>query len=94
MKNFMILHQGFEMPTAEDMAAWNSWFESIADKQVARGGLRGGRELTNSGATDLPFGQDSLTGYTIITAEDLDEAATIAGECPIVSSTQVYAINQ
>lgn len=49
MKNFLILHYGFEKPTSEDMAAWNQWFESIADIQVDRGGLRDGRENTQSG---------------------------------------------
>ncbi len=27
MKNFLILHYGFEMPTPEEMDAWNKWFE-------------------------------------------------------------------
>ena len=33
----MLLHYGFETPTPEIMAAWGSWFESIADAQVAQG---------------------------------------------------------
>ncbi len=94
MKNFLILHYGFEKPTPEDMAGWNKWFESVADKQVDRGGLPGGREITSTGTKELPFGKDSLTGYTIIEAADLDEAEKIAGECPIVASTLVYEIRK
>jgi len=30
VKNFMILHIGFEKPTPEEMAAWGKGFESIA----------------------------------------------------------------
>jgi hypothetical protein len=37
MKKFMYLHFGFEKPTPEIMMAWQAWFESIADKQVAQG---------------------------------------------------------
>ena len=92
MKNFLLLHCGFEKPTPEEMGAWNQWFESIADRQVDRGGFRGGREITNTGTTELPFGKDSITGYTIINAEDFDEAEKIAKECPIVASTRVYEI--
>ena len=76
------------------MGEWNAWFDSIADRQVERAHLPGGREITHSGSEDLPFGKDSLTGYTVIRAEDLDEAARIAGECPIVASTRVYEIRQ
>ena len=34
VKKYMILHYGFEKPTPEIMAAWNKWFESIADRMV------------------------------------------------------------
>lgn len=76
------------------MDAWKQWFESIADKQVDRGGLRDGREISHSGTKNLPFGKDSITGYTIIKAENLDEAEEIAQECPIVASTRVYEIRK
>ena len=92
MKKFMIMHFGFEQPTPEDMATWNNWFELVADRQVERGAFRGGKEITSSATTDLPFGKDSITGYTIIQAEDLDEAEKIAAQCPIVASTRVYEI--
>jgi hypothetical protein len=92
VKNFLILHYGFEKPTAEDMAAWNQWFESIADKQVERGHLPSGREISHGGTKELPFAKDSITGYTVIRAENLDGAAKIAQGCPIVASTRVYEI--
>lgn len=94
MKNYLLLHYGFEKPTSEDMGEWNKWFEAIADKQVDRGGLPSGREITRNGTKDLPFGKDSITGYTVIEAEDLDEAEKVAAECPIVASTRVYEIRK
>jgi hypothetical protein len=95
MKNYMILHYGFEKPTPEEMGAWNKWFESITDRQVERGGFHsGGREISRTGIKDLPFGKDSITGYTVIEAENLDEAEKIAQECPFVHSTRIYEINK
>ena len=94
MKKYLLLHYGFEKPTPEEMGAWNKWFESIADKQVDRGGFRSGREISHSGIQDLPFTKDSITGFTVIKAENLDEAAKIAQECPIVASTRVYEISK
>lgn len=94
MKSFLVLHYGFEQPTPEQMGEWNEWFASIADRQVDRGHLPGGRELTHSGTTDLPFGKDSLTGFTVIEAESLDEAEGLVKKCPIVASTKVYEIRR
>ena len=92
MKKFLILHYGFEKPTPEQMAEWNKWFESIAGKEVEKGHLPGGREISASGTNDLSFGRDSITGYTMIEAENLDEAEAVARECPFVDSTRVYEI--
>ena len=93
MNDYLILHNGFEQPTPEQMGAWGKWFESIADIQVDKGGFhQGGREISATGTTELPFGKDSTTGFTIIKAENLDEAEKIAKGCPIVSSTIVYEI--
>ena len=94
MKNYLLLHYGFDKPTPEEMGAWSKWFESIADKQVDRGYLPGGREISQSGVKDLPFGRDSLTGYTVIMAENLDEAEKIARQCPFIDSTRVYEIRK
>ena len=95
MMNYMILHYGFEKPTPEVMGSWNKWFESIANRQVDRGGFHsGGREISSSGIKDLPFGKDSITGYTVIDAENLNEAEKIAKECPFVLSTRIYEINK
>jgi len=92
MKKFMILHFGFEKPTPEIMEAWKKWFESIADKQVDQGGFSGGREISTDGTKDLPWGMDSITGYNIIEAEDLDAAEAIARHNPYIASIRVYEI--
>ena len=92
MSKFLVLHYGFEPPSPEDMAGWNAWFESVAERQVERGHLPAGREITKDGTTELPFGKDSMTGYTVITADSLDEATEIARQCPVVASTRVYEI--
>ena len=94
LTSFLILHYGFEKPTPEEMGAWNEWFESIADRQVDKGHLPGGREISHSGTRDLPFQKDSITGYTVIEAESLDDAASIAQGCPIVAATRVYEIRK
>jgi len=93
MKKYMLLHFGFEKPTPEIMTAWGKWFESIADKSVDNGGFHGGaREISHNGSKDLPMGMDSITGYSIINAESLEEAEQIAKGNPFVASIRVYEI--
>jgi hypothetical protein len=93
MKKYMLLHFGFEKPTPEIMAAWGKWFESIADRTVDNGGFHGGaREISKSGSKDLPMGMESITGYSIINAESLDEAETVAQSNPYIASIRVYEI--
>jgi hypothetical protein len=44
MNNYLILHDGFEKPTPEQMGAWGKWFESIEDILVDKGSFhQGGR---------------------------------------------------
>lgn len=93
MKKFMFLHFGFEKPTPEIMTAWKKWFESVADRTVENGGFHGAaREISDGGTTDLPMGPDSITGYSVIKAESIDEAEQIAQDNPFVASIRVYEI--
>ncbi len=93
MKKYLLLSYGFEKPTPEIMAAWGKWFESIADKIVDGGGhFSGAREISHTGTKDLPLGMESITGYTIINAESLDDAETIAQANPFIASIRVYEI--
>jgi hypothetical protein len=92
MKNFILLHHGFETPTQEIMEAWGKWFESIESVTVENLGFGAGREVTHNGSKDLPLGLDSLTGYTIISVESMDEAEKIARNCPMITSIRVYEV--
>ena len=94
MKKFVLLHYGFENPTPDIMKAWGAWFESIADRAVDNVGFGGGREISASGTKDLPMGMDSITGYSLIEAESLDEAEKIAQGNPYIASIRVYEVRE
>ena len=91
MARFVLLATGFEMPTQEIMDAWTKWFESIKDHLIDEGSPFGpGREITHSGTKDLTRDRGAITGYTIISAKDMEEAEKIARGCPIITSMRVY----
>lgn len=93
MKRYMLLHFGFEPPTPEIMEAWGKWFQSIADRTVENGGFHGAaREISRAGTADLEMGADSITGYSIINAESIDEAERLAQGNPFIKSIRIYEI--
>lgn len=92
MKRFMLLHIGFEQPTPELMGRWKAWFESIAPHTVENVGLRTAREISRDGVGELAWGRDSLTGYTIITAEDMGAAEAMARSNPFITSIRIYEL--
>ena len=89
MKEFMLLHYGFEPPSPDLMAAWGRWFESVEDRTVEHGGLGVGKEISRDGTRDLPLGLESITGYSIIRAASLEEAEGIARQNPFVTGIRV-----
>jgi hypothetical protein len=88
----MLLHFGFEKPTPEIMKAWQAWFASIAECQIAQGGFSGGKEISKAGTSDLAWDLDSITGYNIIEAEDMAAAEQLAQGNPFISSIRIYEL--
>lgn len=91
MKKFVLIHFGYETPTEKIMKDWNDWFTSIGDKIVDPGNPFGpGLEITHDGTKKLPHDKEAITGYTIINAENIEEAEKIAKSCPSITSIRVY----
>ena len=91
MKKYVFLTYGYVTPTQEIMDAWSNWFASIGDKLIDSGGFWGpGREITHTGTKELALGMESITGYLIINADNIDDAEKIAKDSPIIASVRVY----
>ena len=75
------------------MEAWGRWFEATADVTTDKGGFHGGaREISHDGSKDLPMGTGSITGYSIISADTLEDAEKLAKANPFIASIRVYEI--
>ena len=75
------------------MSAWGSWFEQVKGHIIDMGGrFGGGREISKAGVRELPFGPESMTGYTIVSADSLDDAEKLAQSNPFISSIRVYEL--
>ncbi len=88
----MFLHVGFQPPTPEIMAAWASWFQSIAGHQVDQGGFATARRLSHDGLRELPWNRESITGYNILEAEGISAAEELGRSCPFIDSLLIYEL--
>lgn len=85
-------------PTAEEMekymVSWMDWLEQISSKNQL---VSGGNHLSYSSAkvvranktiTDGPYvsEKESIAGYIIIRAVDINEAVSFAEKCPILAA--------
>ena len=89
MTEFVLVYTGGSYPETEEenaqiMEAWGAWMGSLGDALV-----NGGNPFTPQAKTISPDGVVAdgavgtpATGYSVIKADSLDEAATLAKGCP------------
>jgi hypothetical protein len=91
MKKFMVLYRGPATPmesmtSAENqnqMSAWQTWMEGVQSHLVDVGlPMAGGRAIVDDGSTGIA---DELNGYSIISAESIDEAVKLVENHPFLS---------
>jgi hypothetical protein len=73
------------------IAAWGVWYNALGDKVVDPGNPTGSSAtVTASGRSD--GAASGITGYSIISADNLDQAAELAKACPIIADGGVIHI--
>ena len=85
MGKYVLVFKGGGMPESEEeqqqvMAAWTDWFGSLGDSVVDMGTPFGASSAVDGGSTS------GLTGYSILSADSLDDAVGKAQSCPILKS--------
>jgi len=90
MPKFMFIYHGGSAPESPEegakvMAAWTAWLDGMGSAVVDMGNPAGpSRTVSASGVTD-DGGANPVSGYTLVTAADLDAAVGMAQGCPILS---------
>lgn len=92
MKKFLFTYHGMWEYTDEMKAAWGEWFDEIADSIVDGGNPLGdAHEVTADGETRRLTPDDApAVGYTMIQADDVEEALELLADCPIIEKVRVY----
>ena len=88
MGKFVLVYTGGGMPESEEeqakvMGAWGAWYEGMGAAIVDGGNPFGpSKNVTKNGVSDGSVSAPAVTGYTIIAADSLDEAAAKVGNHP------------
>lgn len=89
MAKYLLLYGGGSMPEteaeqAEVMHNWEAWFTELGSAVVDPGNpfTPAAKKVTSGPAvTDAPA---TASGYSVIEADSLDQAAKLAGGCPVL----------
>ena len=99
MSDFVLLYRGGGQPESDEerkavMDAWTAWFGQLGSA-IKDGGnpfAETARHLRSDGSVG-DVGGNKATGYSILQADSLDEAASLAKGCPILDdggAVEVY----
>ena len=92
MADYVLLYGGGSMPETKEeqdavMAAWNSWFGELGDSLKDGGNpfTPAAKSIAPDGSVSDGSGSGTASGYSIIKADSLDEAAEKAKGCPVLN---------
>ena len=69
------------------MAEWGKWFQDLGPALVDGGNpVMRTKTITSKGSVSEGGGQNPVSGYSLIKADDLDSAVKLARGCPVLSS--------
>ena len=89
MTNFVLIYTGGTIPESEEeqqavMAAWGAWYGAMGDAIVDGGNPFSQSKSVNSDGSvnDGPASNPPATGYTVISADSLDDAVAKVKDHP------------
>ena len=87
MERYLIVYRGSTVDEAEgpehDAERWLAWFDSLGAALLDRGSLAHNSVEVPSRLLGPKLSSASLSGYSIISAVDFNEAVRLAELCPI-----------
>ena len=90
-KYVLAYHGGTGMPESEAeqaqlMEAWGDWFGGLGEAVVDGGNpISPAMTVNPDGSASDGGGANPLTGYSLISADDMEAAVAAAGGCPVLS---------
>jgi len=87
MEKFLFVYRGSPSGSSEEglheTQRWESWFESLGAHLVDRGSLSQSSIDIDTRLAGPKSSSSSLAGYSVLTAQDFNEAVALAERCPV-----------
>ena len=90
MPQYVFAYHGGTIPETKEegekaMAAWQSWFMGMGAAVVIPGNPVGMSKTVSAEGVDDHGGANPLSGYTVVSAETVEDAVAMAKGCPMVA---------
>jgi len=91
MAKYLLAYHGGGMPANEEqqarvLAAWGQWFQALGEALVDGGNPVGRASTIDDGTVTDGGGANPVTGYSIVQADGLDAAVSLAKGCPLLET--------
>ncbi len=91
MPQFMFAYHGGKTPEtpeegAQVMAAWQAWMGGMGDALIQPGNPVGLSKTVSGGGVSDDGGANPVSGFSVVSAADIDAACEMAKGCPMVVS--------
>jgi hypothetical protein len=89
MSQYIIVYLGGDQPSSPEegqqhMAKYMQWLGSLGDSAVSPANPLKNTSTVNPDGSVTAGGATTMSGYTVIEAESMDAALSIAGSCPFL----------
>ena len=89
MSQYVIVYIGGNPPSTPEegkqhFSKYMKWLSSLGDSAVSPANPLGKTHTINSDGTVVKGGKSSMSGYTIVKADSLDDAISMAKNCPFL----------
>ena len=89
MAQYVIVYLGGDQPSSPEegkdhMAKYMEWLSALGDSAVSPANPLKNTRTVNSDGTVTTGGTTTMSGYTIIEVDSMDEALSIAKDCPFL----------
>ena len=89
MPQYIIVYLGGDRPSSpqkgkENMSRYEAWLSSLGDAAVSPANPLKDTNTVNSDSTVTAGGTKAMSGFTIVSAESMEAALSIAKSCPFL----------
>ena len=99
MPQFVITYIGGNQPSSEEegmaqMAKYRDWLAALGDSAVSPANPFANTHTVNADGTVSEGSQSSMSGYSIVEAESIDAAISIAKACPFLEMGGLLEVSE